>query len=112
MVNRKNLLVSLLAAVAIPAQAAYVMADVEAGVTQCGFYLDGATSPALVSITPPATTCRYNVGTVTVGTHTITADARKPDPVWGLITSPKSAPFSFTRPGPTGNAPTNLVLVP
>lgn len=96
-----------------PAYATQVQADVAAGTTQCGWYLDGATTPSIVTIVPPATTCRFPLAAgLTAGTHTIAADARMPDPLWGTLTSPKSATFSFTKPAGGGTAPSNLVLVP
>lgn len=91
--------------------AANIEADAPAGATQCGFYLDTATTPTLVTVT--AGKCRLNVSAVTVGTHSVTADARVPDPIWGTAISPKASPaFTFTKPGPVGSPPTNFVLVP
>lgn len=108
----KKLVVALFAICAFSqALAAQVEADAPPGATQCGFYLDTAVSPTLVTVT--AGKCRLNVSTVTVGTHTVTADARVPDPIWGTTISPKSSPpFSFTKPGPSGTAPSNFILVP
>ena len=91
--------------------AATIEADAPPGATQCGFYLDTSTAPTLVTVT--AGKCRFNVSSVSVGTHSVTADARVPDPIWGTAISPKSSPpFTFTKPGPVGSAPSNFVLVP
>ena len=106
---RKIVILSF-ALVALPVLAAQVEADAPVGATQCGFYLDAVVSPTVVSVT--AGKCRYNVASVAVGAHTVSAEARYPDPIWGTTISPKSAPFSFTKPGPNGASPSNFTLVP
>lgn len=92
-----------------------VQADAPAGATQCGFYLDGATTPTVVSVS--AGTCKLLLATTLApGDHNVTADARVPaQPPWSTTVqiSPKSAPFNFTKPATTGGAsPSNFILVP
>ena len=100
----------LAALLPLPALAApFVVADVVAGVSTCGVTLDGQAQTAV-----PATNnqCRFDVGNVSNGQHTITMTARTVnDPVWGTQESAPSAPFVFARPAAT-SAPGNLRLVP
>jgi hypothetical protein len=104
-------LLAVLAFAASPAFATAVQADAPAGATQCGFYLNTATTATVVAVS--AGTCKLTLSTsLAPGTHTVTADARYPEPIWGVTTSPKSAPFSFTKPAPGGASPSNFQLVP
>lgn len=92
-----------------------VQADAPPGATQCGFYLDAATTPTVVSVS--GGTCKLLLSSVLPsGDHTVTADARYPaSPPWSTVVqiSPKSAPFPFTKPAVSGgNPPTNFAVVP
>jgi hypothetical protein len=89
----------------------FFVVDVEPGVTHCGFFLDG--SLAAVAVNPVVgTTCSYDLAGVAPGEHTIQADARSVDPVWGPIVSAKSAPFAFTKPASGGAPPSGPRIVP
>jgi hypothetical protein len=93
----KRLLV-LFAAVFAPAAwaAPFVVADVVAGVTSCGVFLDTA-----AKVTVPAATllCKYDLATLPVGAHVIRMTAiATADPVWGTQESVQSAPLNFTKP--------------
>ena len=92
-----------------------VQADAPPGATQCGFYLDSATTATVVSVS--GGTCKLLLSaSLPAGDHTVTADARVPaQPPWSSTVqiSPKSAPFLFTKPATTGgNPPSNFTIVP
>lgn len=110
----KCLFASLLVLFALPCLAAKVVVDVAPGTTQCGFYLDASTTATVVSANTTANTCTYDVQAVAVGSHTVAADTRTNDPIWGSQTSAKSTPWPFTKPTASGNpsTATNFRLVP
>lgn len=107
--KRTILALILAAGFAVSANAApFVEATVVTGVANCGVYLDAA---AKVTIPATALKCRFDVGSVTAGAHSvkmtaITAD----DPIWGALESAQSAPLNFTRPA-AATTPSGLVLV-
>lgn len=75
-------------------------------------YMDGATTPV---ISPAFTVSggvrmHYDLSTMTVGNHTVTAKAAKTTPEWGRLVSSSSPPFAFTRPS-APSAPTDIVLI-
>ena len=74
----------------------FVVADVVAGVSQCGVYLNAAPK-----VTVPASSllCKYDISGVSVGSHTIRMTAISvADPIWGTQESVQSAALNFTRP--------------
>lgn len=104
-----GLVLSLFAGLAL---ATSVQADAPAGATQCGFYLDGSSTATVVSVT--SGTCKLVLlATLAPGNHSVTADARIPDPIWGLRTTAKSTPFDFVKPGGSSESPPSAFrLVP
>ncbi len=92
----------------------FVVTDpVVAGVTQCGVFLNSAPKVTIpVTSTPGGNICKYSVGSVNNGSHTIQMTAiTVNDPVWGSQESAKSAPLSFVRPAPPAT-PAGLTLQP
>jgi len=75
-------------------------------VTHCGILLDNGTKVDVPVVTVNATSaiCKYDIGGVAVGPHTIKATFVNIDPVWGRSESVYSVPLDFVRPG---NAITN-----
>lgn len=94
----KRILVLLAAVVAPAAWAApFVVADVVAGVTSCGVFLD---SGAKMTVPATALLCKWDAASVTTGAHVVRMTAiTVADPVWGTQESVQSAPLNFTRPG-------------
>ena len=76
--------------------APFVVADVVAGVTSCGVFLD---SGAKVTVPAANLLCKWDAAAVTPGAHVIRMTAiANGDPVWGTQESVQSAPLNFTRP--------------
>lgn len=107
-----------LAAAWVPAQAApFIVSDPYPAASQpqpthCGFFMD-ATAKQTVPVAKNEkgqVYCKLDIANLAVGSHTVTAThIVTGDKVWGNVESPKSAPYTFTRPGPAG-APTGLTL--
>lgn len=97
--------------------APFVVSDpLTAGVTQCGIYLDAAGKVAIpvtaVTTPVPGNICKFDVGSISVGSHTINMTAiTVNDPVWGSQESAKSLPLVFVRPA-IPVAPSGLQLIP
>jgi hypothetical protein len=111
----KRLIALLCLCAGVPAFAApFVVSDIlQAGVTQCGVFVDTA---AKVTIPVTAVTggniCKHDVGAISAGSHTVTMTAISVnDPVWGSQESVKSSPLSFVRPA-APSAPATLQLAP
>lgn len=83
------------------------------GVIQCGVFLDAAPKVVIpVTAVTGGNVCQVDVGSVTVGAHTISFTAiTVNDPVWGSLESARSVPLAFSRPG-VPPAPTGLLLTP
>jgi len=84
---------------------------------QCGVLLDATPKvviPATALITPAGTICKFDVGAVPVGQHTITMTViTTNDPKYGSQESPPSVPLAFSLPWPTPLvAPGGLQLTP
>ena len=81
-------------------------------VTHCGFVLDNGTKidVPVITVTPTTAKCSYDVGAVSIGTHTIKATYVNIDPLWGKSESASfSLPLNFERPNKEiSNAPTGL----
>jgi len=76
--------------------APFVVADVVAGVTSCGVFLD---TGAKVTVPAVSLLCKWDAASVTPGAHVIKMTAiAVGDPVWGTQESVQSAPLNFTRP--------------
>ena len=111
------LAVALVLALVFPlVHAANVVTDpLATGVTNCGVFLDAnakVTIPVTPVTSPVGNICKFDVSTVSAGTHTITMTAIIVDPVFGTKESPQSSPpLSFSVPGTPG-APVNLRLTP
>jgi hypothetical protein len=55
--------------------------------------------------------CKYDIGNLTVGQHSVKFAYIVKDPVWGTLESGQSTPFAFSRPTiPT--TPVGLGLIP
>jgi hypothetical protein len=84
-------------------------------VSHCGVYMDG--NPVVevaVDIVAAGARCKFDVGSVTPGEHTVTATFIKNDAAWGRLESASSVPFVFVRPTSGGasliNAPAGIKL--
>lgn len=80
-------------------------------VTHCGILLNSGAKIEIPVTSASATTaiCKYDIGTVAVGTHTIKATFINIDPVWGRSESVTSIPLDFVRPNNVvNNPPTGL----
>jgi hypothetical protein len=108
----KRILSIILLLPAIASAAPFVTSDpTTQKVTHCGILLDSGAKLEIPVTSASATTaiCKYDVGNVTIGTHTIKATFINVDPTWGKTESPYSIPLSFERPNSTvSNAPTGL----
>ena len=86
-------------------------------VTHCGIYMDD--KPVVdvpVEVVTAGDRCKYDLSTLTEGSHTVTATFVNQDPVWGRVESASSAPFVFVRPtlgGPGGTIgkPVNIHII-
>lgn len=84
---------------------------------QCGVFLDTAPKtviPGTVLVMPVGTVCKFDLGAVAVGQHSITMTViTTNDPKYGSQESPQSAPLAFSLPWPTPLvAPGGLQLFP
>jgi hypothetical protein len=70
-------------------------------VTHCGVLLDSGAKVEVpvVSVSATSAICKYDVGGVAVGPHTIKTTFINIDPVWGRNESAYSVPLNFERPG-------------
>ena len=83
------------------------------GVTHCGSVLDGGVKvDSIVAVSPLGKSCKIDIGTAGVGTHSIAASFVNIDPIYGRVESAMSVPFVFVVPSGTINAPGALKLVP
>lgn len=71
--------------------------------THCGVWLD-TQARTEIEVTPSAAGpyCKYDVGTVTIGSHTLRMTHVRKDAVWGDMESAQSAPLAFQRPAVPG----------
>ena len=80
-------------------------------VTHCGVMIDAtAKVDSPVESVTGGKRCKYDVGGISTGTHTIKATFVNIDPVWGRSESVFSVPLSVTRPGAPVVAPAGLVI--
>lgn len=80
--------------------------------THCGVFLDSAPRVEIpISAEGTDVRCRYDVGGVGAGSHSITMTHILKDPVWGNLESAQSPPFVFARPA-VPVAPSGLGLSP
>jgi hypothetical protein len=80
--------------------------------THCGIWLNTASKVEMpITAGPAGVYCKYDVGTVSVGSNTIKMSHiyRNPVDPWGDLESPQSSPFTFSRPS-TPSAPTGQAL--
>jgi hypothetical protein len=92
----------------------FVVSDLLAsGVSLCGVYMDAAPKATIpVAAVTGGNICKLDIGTISVGTHTVTMTAISVnDPIWGSQESAPSLPLSFTKQSPPA-APTGLKLIP
>jgi hypothetical protein len=70
-------------------------------VTHCGILLDtnAKVEIPVTTVTPTTAICKFDVGNVSVGSHTIRATFINFDPLWGRNESVQSVGFTFERPG-------------
>jgi hypothetical protein len=83
-------------------------------VTHCGVLLDSGAKVDIPVTTVNVTSaiCKYDIGTVSVGPHTIKVTFVNIDPVWGRSESVTSVPLDFVRPSNAiTNPPTGLGIV-
>jgi len=86
--------------------APFLVCDPQSGVTN--YKLTGP-SWVLTSVSAqPDGSIKMDVSGSTVGSNSLTIAACKSNPIWGEMCS-STVPFTFTRPGPPGNA-TNTKL--
>lgn len=80
--------------------------------THCGVWLD-AQPRAEIAVTSSANGpfCKFDVGTVTTGSHTIKMTHVLKDPVWGNKESVQSGPLAFQNPASPA-APAGVSLSP
>ena len=109
----KKLLVAVLFAVPMAAQAAKVVSDpVDSRVTHCGVLLDGGAKVVVpVTVSGASKICSYDVSNVSNGNHTIKMTAIIQDTIWGNQESAESLPLAFVRPAPPA-VPGSLGLQP
>ena len=96
------------------AQAApYVVSDpLNPRATHCGWKIgDGERTDVLVHTMGADKICRIDVGSLPVGSHTVSATTVAIDPIWGRDDSVPSANFTFAVPGSL-SAPVGLGLRP
>ena len=105
----KRILIAVLVCLNFGANAApFVTSDpTTQTVTHCGALIDSAAKVDSVVdiVTPTSFRCKIDIGTVSVGTHTIKATFVNIDPVWGRSESVNSLPLDFVRPGNTVTSP-------
>ena len=113
--NKILLIAGLYALCNIAIAAPFVTSDPTAQkVTHCGILLDSGVKVDVPVTTVNATNaiCKYDIGTVSIGLHTIKATFVNIDPVWGRSESVTSVPLDFVRPdNAITNPPTNLGIV-
>jgi len=75
-------------------------------------YMDRATAPVISPAFAVSGGVRmnYDLSTIAVGNHTVTAKAAKTTPEWGRLVSLPSSPFAFTRPS-APSAPVDIILI-
>lgn len=79
--------------------------------TSCGLFMDAA-AKQVVPVALDANSkpyCKFDINTVSTGSHTVTATFIVDDPIWGARESAKSVPFVFTGP-PAPSSPAALKL--
>ena len=83
-------------------------------VTDCGIQLDNNVKMDIdVEVVTGGKRCKYDLTTVSAGTHTIKATFVNIDPTWGRSESVFSTPLTFTRPvAAVPTAPIGIVLTP
>jgi len=80
--------------------------------THCGVWLDSqARVEIAVTSSAAGPYCKYDVGTVAVGSHTIKMTHVRKDAVWGDMESVQSIPLAFPRPAPP-STPSGVSLSP
>lgn len=80
--------------------------------THCGIFLDsGAEIDIPITVDTSGTYCKYDIGAVSIGSHTIKLTHKIKDLIWGDLSSPQSAALNFTRPG-VPVVPTGLIITP
>jgi hypothetical protein len=101
---KKFILASLLLIPVLALSAPFVTSDATTQkVTHCGILLDSGAKVEVpvVSVSPTSAICKYDVGGVVVGAHTIKATFINVDPLWGRSESVYSVPLDFERPAQT-----------
>lgn len=80
--------------------------------THCGVWLDTAARIEIpVTSSAGGPYCKFDVGTVSIGSHTIKMTHVRKDAVWGDMESVQSVPLVFPRPAPPGT-PSGVSLSP
>jgi hypothetical protein len=109
----KKLFAVLLLCATSAVAAPFIVSDpLDPRATNCGVFLDSA-AKAVIPVTSVATgnICKFDVGGISNGSHTIKMTAIANDPVWGSLESAESLPLVFARPGQT-TIPGGLKLAP
>ena len=81
--------------------------------THFGVVMDGGAkvdSPAVLDAAGAAS-CRFDLGGLAAGDHTVTVTSVIINPVWGRAESAATPPFTFTRPSPP-KAPSHITISP
>ncbi len=92
----------------------FVVSDpLTAGVTHCGLYLDSAAKVEVpvAKDANNASICKFDLASVSTGSHSLKATAIIKDPVWGNQESVQTAPLAFVRPA-SPPTPAGLTLTP
>ena len=98
---KKLFLIAILMAAPYVSAAPFITSDATTQkVTHCGIVLNNGTKieVPVVSVSATSAICKYDVGGVAVGPHTIKATFINIDPVWGRSESVFSTPLDFERP--------------
>lgn len=106
-----NIKIALAVLIALPSlsfASPFVVSDATTQkVTHCGVMLDSGAKVdvPVVSDSPTTAICKYDIGGVSVGPHTIKTTFINIDPIWGRSESVYSTPLDFVRPGDTVSQP-------
>ena len=101
---KKLFLITILMSTPYVSAAPFVTSDATTQkVTHCGVLLDNGVKidVPVTSVSTTSAICKYDVGSVTVGPHTIKATFVNIDAVWGRSESVYSVPLDFIRPDQT-----------
>ena len=80
--------------------------------THCGVFVDSAAKVEIpITIDATGKYCKYDISTISTGSHTIKMTHIAKDTVWGNLESTESNPLVLVRPG-APSTPTGLSAYP